>query len=268
MTVLIAKLRRFIRAIVFRQCDESDKCVDRIDSSVEEHDVAYYDRMAERLRNNAARGMMPETVELLRFLPITKGQSILEIGIGTGEATKYFVESGLHVTATGLNIESYGLDAEEYKRMSVDIVDCTVEELPFQDSAFDACWMSHVLEHTMNPGIALQNVRRVLKDGGWLFVIVPPYKSKVVGGHVLTGWNIGQLMYLLLLNRFDVKNGHFVKHGYNICAFVRKSEIELPRLYSDIGDIEMLGNYWPQPFSHGFDGDIEAVNWPPVLDHV
>jgi hypothetical protein len=34
---------------------------------------------------------------------------------------------------------------------------------------------------------------------------------------------MGLLMYNLILAGFDVRQGHFCKHGYNIAAFVQKS---------------------------------------------
>ncbi|MFW5983474.1 MAG: hypothetical protein ACOCQ4_03150, partial [bacterium] len=119
-------------------------------------------------------------------------------------------------------------------------------------------------EHIQNPGFALRKAHALLNKKGWLFVIVPPHKSQIVGGHVITGWNIGQLMYLLLLNSFDIKNGHFIKHGYNICGFVQKSKEKLPKLLNDKGDIERLSQYFPMKVYQGFEGDISSVNWPPT----
>lgn len=83
----------------------------------------------------------------------------------------------------------------------------------------------------------------------------------MVGGHVNVGWNLGQLMYVLLLNGFDIKNGHFVSHGYNTCAFVRKSLQPLPSLRMAGGDLENLSDLWPMPVHQGFNGNIVSVNW-------
>ena len=226
-------------------------------------DDAYYSEMAAIMRSNVKRGGREGTSDILALTPVESGQNILDIGIGTGEASLFFSRAGLKVTGTTLYAESFGIETEKFRQCGVKIVECPVEDMPFEDEEFDACWMSHILEHTMNPGIALQNVWRVLKPEGWLFIMVPPYKSKVVGGHLITGWNIGQLMYLLLLNNFNVKDGHFVKLAYNICGFVRKANYTLPELHSDIGDIENLTNYWPKHFSQGFEGDMASINWPP-----
>ncbi|MBI5142515.1 MAG: class I SAM-dependent methyltransferase [Nitrospirae bacterium] len=227
---------------------------------------AYYAEVAASMRASAKRGGRPGIDHIMAATPVHPGWKLLDVGLGNGAASRYFLEKGLRVSATGLNVDQYGIDEELRKNISFNITDCRVEELPFEDNEFDACWMSHVLEHTMNPGIALQSVWRVLKPGGWLFVLVPPYKSQVVGGHLMTGWSLGQLMYVLLLNNFDVKTGHFVKLDYNVCAFVRKVDHSLPDLYSDIGDIEALSNYWPMPLEQGFEGDVDSINWPPKVE--
>jgi SAM-dependent methyltransferase len=46
----------------------------------------------------------------------------------------------------------------------------SAEELPFADNDFDAIWSITVLEHIPNPERALNEMRRVLKPGGMLFL--------------------------------------------------------------------------------------------------
>ena len=204
---------------------------------------------------------IPGQQDILEATPLDKVVNVLDIGVGRGTSAKFFIKKGKHVTAIGTNFEEYLLDVQELRKQGINLIDCLVENMPLADQSFDAVWMSHTLEHTMNISIALQSARRVLKDNGWLWICVPPYKSRVVGGHIHTGWNIGQLMYVLLLNGFDVKNGHFVKHGYNIVAFVRKSARALPILKFDRNDIDRLKDYWPQPLKQGFEGGLSSLNW-------
>jgi len=42
--------------------------------------------------------------------------------------------------------------------------------MPFSDSSFDSAWTLFVLEHVDNPEAALAEIRRVVKDGGVLFL--------------------------------------------------------------------------------------------------
>lgn len=102
-------------------------------------------------------------------------------------------------------------------------------------------------------------------------MFIPPYIPMVCAGHVNTGWNLGQLIYVLLLNGFDVKQGHFISLPNNICAIVKRSNRELPPLRGDRGDIQILnkGGYFPFTIktkadgtADGFDSrGIVAVNW-------
>lgn len=49
----------------------------------------------------------------------------------------------------------------------------SVEELPFEDSSFDAIICNHVLEHVHDDRKALAEIRRVLSPGGWALLQVP-----------------------------------------------------------------------------------------------
>ena len=84
---------------------------------------------------------------------------------------------------------------------------------------------------------------------------------------------MGQLMYVLLLNGFDVRSGSFIEYGYNVCGFVRRSERTLPELRFDQGDISVLakGGYFPLPIEadsgDNFNGSIKAINWPDISNY-
>ena len=45
--------------------------------------------------------------------------------------------------------------------------------MPFDDAAFDAILCSHVLEHVEEDRVAMSELARVLRPGGWLLVLVP-----------------------------------------------------------------------------------------------
>ena len=130
---------------------------------------------------------------------------ILDVGCGNGYATNYFIEKDKDVTALTLSPETYNLPTGNVK-----VVVGNVEKLPFEDNSFDAVWCYNLLEHTHNNGIALKEMRRVLKDGGFLFIGVPEYEPYIHGGHVSPNWNVGQLMYVLAVNGFNIKRGKFV----------------------------------------------------------
>jgi FkbM family methyltransferase len=203
---------------------------------------------------------IPGTGEIIACTDNLPFGSVLDVGVGNGSASLYFAQKGKTVTAVGLNLNSYGLPLNTFRELGITLHEGHFESIETA-AKYDALWLSHVLEHTQNVGLFLAKARSLLNDSGWLFVMVPPYKPQVVGGHITNGWNMGQLLYNLLLAGFDIKNGHFAGIGYNICAFVQKAATPLPPLRMDIGDIEATKDLWPVEVFQGFNGNIPKINW-------
>lgn len=217
---------------------------------------------------------MQDVMHLLNEAPLDSINTILDIGAGQGQLAKHFSKQGKMVTCTGVQIDSYVSDVKALRDMyGIEYVECDIENMPFPDASFDAVIMCHVLEHCPNMASALGHARRVLREGGLLLIFVPPCEDVVCAGHVSVGWNIGQLMYVLLLNGFDVRAGSFIEYGYNVCGFVRRSERVLPELRFDQGDISVLAKegYFPLSvgagFGDNFNGNIKAVNWPNIANY-
>jgi len=212
---------------------------------------------------------MIEIIKLLKDAPSLHGK-VLDIGLGGGQIANYFLSIEHNdVTSIGLEIDSYGTDLETLKKKGLKIHECYADNMPFENNCFDIVIASHVLEHIGNLENTLKEIRRVLKWGGHFYVFIPHYNEEIIAGHVNTGWNIGQLMYVLLVNGFDVRKGKFIKCGYSICAYVQKEKFELPALRGDEGDIQILDDagLWPYPVqkvngvADKFYGGIIALNW-------
>lgn len=188
--------------------------------------------------------------------------NILDIGTGSGIAALAFHAAGKQVTATGFDLRAYRTDPLPTGITLHEDVD-VCQMACFDDASFDAVWCAHVLEHTLNPGGALAEIRRVLRPGGYLFLSLPPYKHAVVGGHLTPGWNVGILMQVLVHAGFDVRDGAFVRHLNNIVAFVRRGEPPPTALRRRNGDIEAMASLLPSSIHavQGFDGDLSEVNW-------
>lgn len=48
-----------------------------------------------------------------------------------------------------------------------------MHDMPFEDHRFGVVWASHVLEHALKPQLVFDEIRRVLKPGGYLFAAYP-----------------------------------------------------------------------------------------------
>lgn len=74
------------------------------------------------------------------------------------------------------NIEYYPCDLypETYRyhgNVSISKVDVT--KIPFEDNSFDVVICNHVLEHVIEDQLAMSEIYRVLKKGGWSILQVP-----------------------------------------------------------------------------------------------
>ena len=189
--------------------------------------------------------------------------------MGRGEFSSWFSKKGKTVTGTGINMDSYPLSEEILNDKNIKTVECDVEKMPFEDNSFDAVLVSHILEHCFNLGVALKEIRRVLKKDGYLFVFLPEYVTTISASHAITGWNVGQLMVTLLRNGFNVKTGKFLHKEHQVCAFVQRSDIPLPELRGDSGDTHILykQGFFPEQLKfadrnfESFEGNLTSVNW-------
>lgn len=186
--------------------------------------------------------------------------TVLDIGAGELQHSKVFVDAGKTV-----DICDYG-NSVYYKRKVDDtgirrqyIGDFNSIDI---DQKYDAVWCCHILEHQLNVNSFLEKINGLLKEDGWLGIVVPPRKPNIVGGHV-TLWNAGLVLYNLVLAGFDCSNCKILQYDYNIGIIVKKRKItNLPiDLSMDKGDLELLSEYFPFDAKHDFNGDIMKLNW-------
>src|SRR5713226_1067767 len=97
---------------------------------------------------------------------------ILELGSGLG----YFLECARRhgMSAVGIELSAEGIAAGAPRRLAVVRADLTLP-LPFKDEAFGSAFAHHVLEHMLRETErrVLRETRRVLRPGGFLFVVSP-----------------------------------------------------------------------------------------------
>lgn len=190
-------------------------------------------------------------------------ETVLDIGTGAGEQAEVFIKAGRKVTAIDYGQSAYFRNnAHKLQTIVADF-----NEHKFSQR-FDCVWCSHVLEHQLNPHSFLVKVHDVLKEGGVLAITVPPLKHEIVGGHVSV-WNVGLLLYRLVLAGFDCKDAGALCYGYNFSVIVKKRSINVLNVIEyDTGDIRKIRPFLPSdlPFApnqmdDAFDGNIYELNW-------
>ncbi len=161
---------------------------------------------------------------LIDRLLAEKPGSIADLGAGQGYHARHFVQAGCRVLAIDRVFTPGVRELAARRPDRCRCLQADLARLPLRDGGLEAIWASHCLEHFENPLAVLREWRRTLRPGGLLAVAVPPYKSQIVGRHVFSGWNVGQLMITLLRAGFAIRNGAYAREGYNVFALVRRMD--------------------------------------------
>lgn len=136
------------------------------------------------------------------------GDKVAEIGSAEGGVLAAFVEAGA-LEGLGTDIASERLDSgNDISRLGNINIKFTYHNILTQNIAedwkdkYDLVLLRDVIEHLDDTKLALKNIKKMIKKGGYLFVTFPPYYSPF-GGHQHTLANFwGKLPYIHLLPDF------------------------------------------------------------------
>lgn len=113
-----------------------------------------------RLRRRALRALHSSALPRL----------VLEVGVGTG-ANLPLYPAGSRVVAVDASAEMLAVARCHQTRAVVQLSQADVHHLAFPDATFDAVVGSFLLCNVADPSTVLQEVRRVLRPGGRLFLL-------------------------------------------------------------------------------------------------
>jgi 2-polyprenyl-3-methyl-5-hydroxy-6-metoxy-1,4-benzoquinol methylase len=113
---------------------------------------------------------------LMKKFGILQGARVLDVGCGGGAFPKAASNLGLLPTGVEPSTWMCGFARREY---GLDIRNGTLEEQKFDGGSFDIVTFWDVLEHLSQPGDALLEARRVLKENGLLILTFPDIGSKL-----------------------------------------------------------------------------------------
>lgn len=109
------------------------------------------------------------------------GKDVLDLGCGHGGRTAYYVVHGKPKSIVGIEISVLRISvARSSARMLCDDRDMFFatgfgESLPFRDASFDCIVSYDVFEHVCDLPRVLDECHRVLRCGGRLYALFPPY---------------------------------------------------------------------------------------------
>jgi ubiquinone/menaquinone biosynthesis C-methylase UbiE len=132
----------------------------------------WFDRRARSYEGGVtARWRDPVQRASLEALELSPADRLLDVGCGTGAASRAAAEMGAAVVGVDLSpemVKEAMTLAGTRENLAFEIAD--VEHLPFPDARFTAVLCSNAFHHYPNPSRAVQEMTRVLKPGGRLAI--------------------------------------------------------------------------------------------------
>ena len=100
--------------------------------------------------------------------PVVKAKTVLELATGTGLIAKHIVNAAAHIEATDASAEMIAKAKRDNQSAKLHFSVQDMFRLPYADKSFDVVIVSNALHIVPQPEKALQEIKRVLKDGGVL----------------------------------------------------------------------------------------------------
>jgi glycosyltransferase involved in cell wall biosynthesis/ubiquinone/menaquinone biosynthesis C-methylase UbiE len=199
---------------------------------------------------------MPEVMEFSRHA----GKDVLEIGAGVGTDLSQFAQHGARVTDLDLSAGHLALARENFRLRGLTgtFVHHDAETLPFPDASFDLVYSNGVLHHTPNTAQVVGEIRRVLRPGGRVIVMMYAENSLHYWRNLV--WMLGlQDGALMTRSMADIMSRTVELTANDARPLVKVYTPErLRRLFKTFSDIELVQRQmlrdelprWLRPF-HG-----------------
>ncbi|MFO1432642.1 MAG: class I SAM-dependent methyltransferase [Candidatus Competibacteraceae bacterium] len=133
---------------------------------------AYFDAVASAWDQMRSRFFSPVVREkALTVAALKPGAWAGDIGAGTGFITEGLLAHGVKVIAVDLSEDMLAqMRAKFGEGVGIVYRTGTAEQLPIDDACLDAVFANMCLHHVDAPGVAIQDMTRVLKPGGRLVI--------------------------------------------------------------------------------------------------
>ena len=170
--------------------------------------------------------------------PVVKAKTVLELATGTGLIAKHIVNTTAHIEATDASAEMIAEAKRDNRSAKLYFSVQDMFRLPYADKSFDVVIVSNALHIVPQPEKALQEIRRVLKDGGLLIAPTFTHAENSFSGRVkvffmkLAGlplhirWTSGEYLNFLRQNGWTVRKSAVLKASFPLTyAECEKTEV-------------------------------------------
>ncbi len=120
----------------------------------------------------------------LKLIQPSRGQSILEIGFGTGRLLEILARSAPDLFLAGVEPTQAMLDMAGGRRSlrrlgeRLDLRSGSAEDLPWEDGRFDVVAALHTFQFWSDPELAINEIVRVLRPDGRLVLILRDHSAR------------------------------------------------------------------------------------------
>lgn len=191
-----------------------------------------------------AAGRRASARKIARYLRrFVEPGSLLDIGCGAGV---FLSVARSRWRTKGVELCTWAV-REARQKFQLDVHEGTLEDAGLKDDSFDAVTMLDVIEHLPNPRETLEQVRRVVRPGGIVFVMTPDIGSPVA--RLMGSWwwglrpahlyyfNRRNLSELLGNTGFDVKAVGYWGRRFTLGYWVSRMRGYAPRLVDGVAAV-------------------------------
>ena len=139
----------------------SEKRDFKFDKKAEKYDDSYEGRLSEKFYD-----LVTKNVEL------SEGMAVLEMGCGTGTIL-YRLSQKCSISGYGVDVEEKMLEQARKKCPDMQIINCSCDDTPFEDSSFDIIVACMAYHHFPDKDGFSKECARLLKKGGRLYIADP-----------------------------------------------------------------------------------------------
>ena len=196
-----------------------------------DRNAKHYDRF---MRKDAAAYMQMYAL----IWPVVRHKTVLELATGTGLIAKHIVNAAAHIEATDASAEMIAEAKRDTRSAKLHFSVQDMFRLPYADKSFDVVIVSNALHIVPQPEKALDEIRRVLKDGGVLIAPtfthaensfsgkVRAFFMKLAGLPLHSRWTREEYLRFLRQNGWTVRKSAVLKASFPLTyAECEKTEV-------------------------------------------